>query len=155
MTRAKTAVVLLLIAVGMLFSALTSAMFVRRGLGGDWKALPLPTLALWNVLVLAASSAALELSSRRNSRVFWWSATWLGVLFVGLQTSVWRSLLDGGITLASNPSSSFFYLLSALHVVHVVAGIAALSATAAEAPLYWHGMSFLWAYIVLLFRWLQ
>ena len=45
MQRARTGVVLLLIAVGMLFAALTSAMYVRRGLGGDWKALPIPALA--------------------------------------------------------------------------------------------------------------
>ena len=35
MQRQKTAVILLLIAVVMVFSALTSAMFVRRGLGDD------------------------------------------------------------------------------------------------------------------------
>ena len=155
MQRSKTAVILLLIAIGMVFSALTSAMFVRRGLGGDWIALPIPSLALWNVLVLAASSVALELSRRRQSRVLWWIATALGVLFISQQFQVWRELAQAGFTVATNPSSSFFYLLSSLHAAHVIGGIAALAATASAAPLYWHGMSVLWAYILLLFRWLQ
>lgn len=155
MNRQKTAVILLLIAVGMVFSALTSAMFVRRGLGDDWIALPIPSLASWNVLVLAASSVALELSRRRNSRALWWSATALGVLFVGLQFQVWRDLAQAGFNVATNPSSSFFYLLSSLHAVHVIGGIAALAATATAAPLYWHAMSALWAYIILLFRCMQ
>ena len=155
MKRQTTAVILLLIAVGMVFSALTSAMFVRRGLGGDWIALPIPPLALWNVFILAASSAALELSRRRNSCVLWWSATALGVLFVGLQFQVWRDLAQAGFTVATNPSSSFFYLLSSLHAAHVIGGIAALAATATAAPLYWHAMSALWAYIILLFRCMQ
>ncbi len=155
MKRQTTAVILLLIAVGMVFSALTSAMFVRRGLGGDWIALPIPALALWNVLVLAASSAVLELSRRRNSRTLWWAATALGMLFAGLQLQVWRDLSQAGFTVSTNPSSSFFYLLSSLHAAHVIGGIAALAAAASAAPLYWHAMSALWAYIVLLFRCLQ
>ena len=155
MQRQKTAVILLLIAVVMVFSALTSAMFVRRGLGDDWIALPIPSLALWNILVLVASSAALELSRRRNSRALWWAATALGVLFVGLQFQVWRNLAQAGFTVATNPSSSFFYLLSSLHAFHVIGGIAALAATASAAPIYWHAMSALWIYIILLFRIMQ
>lgn len=155
MKRQTTGVILLLIAVGMVFSALTSAMFVRRGLGGDWIALPIPALALWNVLVLAVSSAVLELSRRRNSRTLWWAATALGMLFVGLQLQVWRDLSQAGFTVSTNPSSSFFYLLSSLHAAHAIGGIAALAAAASAAPLYWHAMSALWAYIVLLFRCLQ
>ena len=156
MQRSKTAVTLLLIAMGMMFASLTSAMFVRRGLGGDWQALPLPWIALWNVLILAASSAALELARRRNSRPMWAVACVLGAIFVGMQGLVWRDLAMAGFSAATNPSSSFFYLLSGLHGVHVIGGIAALLATrAVAATWYWHGMSALWAYLMILFRWME
>lgn len=156
MQRSKTAVTLLLIAVGTMFASLTSAMFVRRGLGGDWQALPLPAIALWNVLILAASSISLELARRRNSRPLWIVACVLGAIFVGIQAQVWRDLSMAGFIAATNPSSSFFYLLSGLHGMHVIGGIAALLATrAVAATWYWHGMSVLWAYLMLLFRWME
>ena len=156
MQPSKTAVTLLLIAVGTMFASLTSAMFVRRGLGGDWQSLPLPAIALWNVLILAASSIFLELARRRNSRLLWAVACTLGAIFVGIQAQVWRDLSMAGFSAATNPSSSFFYLLSGLHGMHVIGGITALLATrAVAATWYWHGMSVLWAYLMILFRWLE
>ena len=77
------------------------------------------------------------------------------MLFVGLQFQVWRNLAQAGFTVATNPSSSFFYLLSSLHALHVIGGIAALAATSSAAPIYWHAMSALWIYIILLFRIMQ
>ena len=156
MQRSKTAVTLLLIAVGTMFAALTSAMFVRRGLGGDWQALPLPAIALWNVLILVASSVSLELARRRDSRTLWTVACVFGAIFVGIQAQVWRDLSVAGFSAATNPSSSFFYLLSGLHGMHVIGGIAALLVTrAVAATWYWHGMSLLWAYLMILFRWME
>ena len=146
----------LLIAVGMTFASLTSAMLVRRGLGGDWHTLPMPSIALWNVLILAASSVFLELARRRNSRPLWISACLLGALFIGVQAIVWRDLTASGFAVYTNPSSSFFYLLSALHGTHVIGGIAALLATrAVAATWYWHGMSALWIYLMIVFRWME
>ncbi len=156
MQRSKTAVTLLLIAVGMVFAALTSAMVVRRGLGGDWRALPLTSLSLFNLMILAASSFALEVAQRRNLRQLRLIAFALGAVFVGLQLVVWRDLSQAGFSIAANPSSSFFYLISALHGAHVLGGLAALALTRSVAAIwYWHGMSILWAYLIVLFRWME
>ncbi len=156
MQRSKTAVTLLLIAVGMVFAALTSAMVVRRGLGGDWRALPLTSLSLFNLIILAASSVTLEVAQRRNLRHLRVVAFSLGAVFVLLQLVVWRDLSLAGFSIATNPSSSFFYLISALHGVHLLGGLAALALTRAiAATWYWHGMSILWAYLISLFRWME
>ncbi len=156
MQKSKTAVALLLIAVGMVFASLTSAMVVRRGLGGDWKALPLTALSVGNVLILVASSVALEFARRQKSSALWWLACGLGLLFLSVQLVVWRDLMIAGFNVATNPSSSFFYLISALHGVHALGGLIALATTRAiAATWYWHGMSILWVYLMLLFHWMQ
>lgn len=156
MHRSKTGVVLLLIAVGMVFASLTSAMVVRRGLGGDWKLLPLTALSLGNMLILAASSIALEFGRRQKSSALWWLACCLGLLFLSMQLVVCRDLMRAGFTVATNPSSSFFYLISALHGVHALGGLIALATTRAiAATWYWHGISILWVYLMLLFHWMQ
>jgi cytochrome c oxidase subunit III len=78
-----------------------------------------------------------------------------------------------GVYLASNPHSSFFYVLTGLHAVHLLGGIAALAylhrfarrARGAEDELkrsaltdvvgiYWHFMDVLWVFLfLLLFFW--
>ncbi len=50
----------------------------------------------------------------------------LGLLFVGGQYLAWRDLAAQGLYLATNPNSSFFYLLTGVHALHVLGGIAAL-----------------------------
>ena len=156
MQKSKTAVALLLIAIGMVFASLTSAMVVRRGLGGDWKALPFTVLSLANLLILVASSVALEFGRRQKSSGLWWLACCLGALFLYMQLLVWRDLMIAGINVATNPSSSFFYLISGLHGTLVLGGLAALATTRATvATWYWHGMSILWVYLMLLFQWMQ
>ena len=41
-------------------------------------------------------------------------------------TVAWRQLRAEGLYLASNPNSSFFYVLTAMHAVHVLGGLAGL-----------------------------
>src|SRR6266540_3239141 len=86
--------------------------------------------------------------------------------------SDWRQLVRQGVYVASNPHSSFFYLLTAAHGVHLLGGLATLAylslrrrasednplalakslAGADAVTLYWHFMDFLWLYLfVLLF----
>ncbi len=78
--------------------------------------------------------------------------------------SAWRDLAAQGLFLATNPSSAFFYVLTALHALHVLGGVTALGyilgrlhtstagpSTAAldAASLYWHFMGVLWLYLLL------
>jgi cytochrome c oxidase subunit 3 len=172
-----TGLLVLLAATTMVFAAFTSALVVRRGLGGDWISVPLPP-ALWaNTMVLLASSLVLEVARARlrsgrraEFNLYWTGGTVLGVLFLLGQAWAWRQLNDAGIYLATNPSSSFFYLLTASHAVHILGGLAALvyvnvqalrlqlgpgKRTAVEiSAWFWHFLDVLWIYLmVLLFVW--
>jgi cytochrome c oxidase subunit 3 len=90
----------------------------------------------------------------------------LGLAFVGGQLIAWHSLEAHGVYLATNPSSSFFYLLTATHGVHLLGGIVALCYLAFRArriavtakkrtavdvtAIYWHFMDGLWIYVLAL-----
>ncbi len=166
---------LALAGVSMLFIALTSAYIVRRGVGGDWESLPMPLLVPANAAVLLAGSLTLEiarrrLGSNRGGVQRWLSTTLLlGAAFIAGQIMTWRQLASGGIYLETNPHSSFFYTLTAIHGLHLVGGIAALAVLrwrggswgdGSRSPrqkrwleataLYWHFMDGLWIYLVVL-----
>jgi len=161
-----------LAAILMFFMALVSAFIVRKGLSDDWRAFPLPPILWVNTAILLASSVTIEVARRRLARLdisgfrHWWGMTTaLGLLFVAGQLVAWRQLVHEGIYLATNPSSSFFYLLTAAHGVHLLGGIIALfviglrswqnarvtRSTATEmAAIYWHFMDGLWIFLFLL-----
>ncbi len=161
--------------VTMFFMALASAFLVRKGTGGDWLALEPPKILWLNTLVLVASSITLETARRKlRENVFagfraWWGVTTaLGFLFLAGQIVAWRQLFEAGIFLATNPSSSFFYLFTAAHGAHLLFGVAALVYVAFRNPvapegqrftqaiaahvagIYWHFMDGLWVFLLLL-----
>ncbi len=169
----RTGMWMALAAIVMLFAAFSSALVVRKGLSSDWVAISLPGILWLNTFVLVTSSFTLELSRKslkagaggRFAR--WWYATvGLGLVFIAGQLVAWRQLATRGVYLSTNPSSSFFYLLTAAHGVHLLGGICALfyvvfrarghllapeNRTAVEVTaIYWHFMDGLWIYIILL-----
>ena len=169
-----TGLLVLLAASVMLFAAFTSAFFVRRGLSNDWVDTPLPPILWINTGVLVASSIALELARaalRGGRRVafnrYWTGATTLGALFLGGQYLAWRQLNDAGIYLATNPSSSFFFVLTCAHAVHLLGGISALGYIDVQALLlrlgpgkrtavdisayFWHFLDAIWIFLMALF----
>lgn len=162
-----------LAAIVMLFAAFTSAFVVRKGVSTDWVSTTLPPVIYLNTFVLLLSSATLEVSRRSltagRSGAFarWLYATViLGMAFVAGQFVAWRQLASHGVYLASNPGSSFFYVLTGAHAVHLLGGIVALFylvlraqriTVASRRPVavdltsvYWHFMDALWIYILLL-----
>ncbi len=127
-------------AVTMAFMALTSAMVVRRGLGGDWTGIPLPSIVWINAAVLVLSSIWLERGRAT-------AAALLGALFLAGQCWAWRDL-----AIAAGPGNSFFFVFTGLHAAHVLGGIAGFRmARPAAARLYWHLLTGLWIYLLLLF----
>ncbi|MEZ5353491.1 MAG: hypothetical protein R2762_12710 [Bryobacteraceae bacterium] len=127
-------------AVTMAFMALTSAMVVRRTLGGDWTGVPLPGVVFVNTAVIVLASIALERGRTGLTAV-------LGVLFLGGQVLAWRE-----IAIAAGPGNSFFWVFTALHATHVTGAIAALGlARPAVARIFWHFLTVLWIYLLLLF----
>ena len=169
--RYYTGMMLGLAAILMLFAAFTSAYVVRKGLSDDWQATAFPGILWLNSMVLLASSFTLE-KARRWRQIparfqgWWWATTGLGMIFLMGQILAWQELVAGGVYLNTNPSSSFFYLLTGTHAVHLFGGVIALlylswrvwrrnsdrlGATAlGVTALYWHFMDGLWIYLFLL-----
>jgi cytochrome c oxidase subunit III len=156
----------------------------------DWLPLQLPRFLLFNSLVLLISTVTMELARRQAAREATMAAKaepflrqpsqaqtdgrpWLamtailGLTFLAGQWIVWRELAARGFYVSTNPSSSFFYLLTGMHGIHLLGGILALLATVAAslffrlaadsrrvvvdvAAWYWHFMAMLWVYLLCL-----
>jgi cytochrome c oxidase subunit III len=155
----------------MFFMAFVSAYIVRKDMPNSaWIPLAVPRILWLNTLILVASSFTLARAHSRFTaqddegfRHWWATTTFLGVLFVTGQILAWRQLAAQGIFLASNPSSSFFYVFTGAHGVHLLGGILALlyvrfratrkvtRGTAIEVvSMYWHFMDGLWVFLFLL-----
>jgi cytochrome c oxidase subunit 3 len=153
----------------MFFMALTSSFLVRKGLGNDWVAFTFPRILWLNSLILMASSITIQVARRHlhedQQAAFksWWGVTTgLGILFLAGQLIAWRQLAAQGVFLVTNPSSSFFYVLTAAHGLHLLGGVLALfyvshrnwrrsrisQVTAADVvSIYWHFMDGLWLFL--------
>jgi cytochrome c oxidase subunit III len=176
----STAIWIVLFAISMMFAAFTSALVVRKGSALDWRTFKLPSILFLNTFVLFASSVTLEVSRRRiagfmgnlqsqvESPARWLYGTLtLGIFFVAGQYVAWSQLRAEGLYLATNPSSSFFYVLTVTHALHVLGGLAGLvyvirklgnsslrRSTLDATARYWHFMDLLWLYLLLLL-WVQ
>jgi cytochrome c oxidase subunit 3 len=154
-----------------------------------WVPVRLPwTLLLANTLALVLSSVTIDFARRAitreaalepvrsipgvslgNERRIPWLGitTFLGLVFLASQLYAWQQLSIGGFHLLGGTSSSFVYLLTAMHGVHLAGGMLALTfanvAAAMRRPVearrivvdvtswYWHLMTVLWIYILVLF----
>src|SRR5260370_40006794 len=123
----------LLAGVVMFFAALAGAYIGGRGLSNGWITTRIPPVLWLNTALLLASSAVLELArralkagKRESFNRLWTVGSALGVLFLAGQYAAWLQLRAKGIYLATNPSSSFFYVLPAAHALHLIGGVVAL-----------------------------
>ncbi|MBV8731800.1 MAG: cytochrome c oxidase subunit 3, partial [Acidobacteriia bacterium] len=87
-------------------------------------------------------------------------ATALGILFLLGQSLAWQQLRDRGLYIASSPSTSFFYMLTATHAAHVIGAVAALVYVDVQAirfrlgpakrtgidvtAIFWHFLDVMW-----------
>jgi cytochrome c oxidase subunit 3 len=173
---ASTGIWVVVYAVSMTFAALTSALIVRKGSSQDWQSFTLPSVLYLDTALLLGSSVTLEVARRRVARFMGGvtipgesPARWLyitlglGLLFVTGQYVAWSQLRGQGLYLATNPSSSFFYVLTVAHVLHVLGGLAGLAyviarltkselrrSTLDAASRYWHFVDILWVYLLVL-----
>ena len=169
-----TGLYVLLAASTMLFAAFTSAMVVRRGLSDDWVSTPKPPILLLNTAILLSSSVALEVARRalkshgRSKFNGWWTAgTVLGMLFLCGQVLAWNQLNAANVFISTNPSSSFFFVLTVAHAFHLLGGVSALFYVDVQAlrlslgpakrtaidisAIFWHFLDGLWLYLMVLF----
>jgi cytochrome c oxidase subunit III len=170
-----------LASVAMMFTSLSSAYIVRSASSNDWVSLPMPKVLLASTALILGSSVTIEIARRKLKAALggpyakWLFVTvLLGVGFVVAQIFAWRQLARQGIYVASNPHSSFFYLLTGAHAVHLFGGLLGLSflwlrsrrqvvetalvakrkAATDAVTIYWHFMDALWIYLfLLLFLW--
>jgi cytochrome c oxidase subunit 3 len=165
----------------MMFTALSSAYIVRAASSNDWQPLTMPRILLFSTALILVSSGTLEAARRKLKNLtsdgyrLWLILTvTLGAGFLVSQLLAWRQLVGQGIYVSSNPHSSFFYVLTAIHGVHLLGGLIALlylsfrrrapkenelavakgQAAADVVTLYWHFIDVLWIYVFfLLFFW--
>lgn len=172
----STGIYVVLFAITMMFAAFSSALIVSKGASLVWRTFTLPSILYLNTLILLASSVTLEVARRRvatfmvglksqaESPARWLYITLsLGLLFVAGQYAAWSRLRTEGLYLATNPSSSYFYVLTATHALHVLGGLGGLiyvirkldKSTLRRSSLdatarYWHFMDVLWLYLLCL-----
>ncbi len=180
-SRYRVGTWVLIASISMFFTALSSAYIVRAASATDWRPIAMPRILWLSTVLLILSSIAIENARRKLKGLFesgyfkWLVITgFLGMGFLGSQLLAWQQLRRQGVFLASNPHSSFFYLLTATHAVHLVGGLLALfyllirtrnksvdviaiakrQGRADAVGIYWHFMDGLWIYLfLLLFLW--
>jgi cytochrome c oxidase subunit 3 len=180
--RYRIGVLVGLASILMMFTALASAYVVRSGMptSTDWRGGEMPSfvylstgLILLSSLTFTRAKAALRHKEPAGYRMWLGVTLLLGFGFLASQILAWRELVGRGLYLASNPHSSFFYVLTGLHALHLLGGIAALALLYAYARragaeeeggeaevkrraltdvvgIYWHFMDGLWVFLFLL-----
>lgn len=160
--------------ISILFAALTSAYIVREA-EGNWVKFDLPSLFYFSTACIVLSSifmnmatVAAKKNAAKNTRTALGITLVLGILFIVGQFLGWKALVHEGIFFAgnkSNPSGSFLYVITGLHVAHLVAGILYLAFVFIKSfnnqisskdvmrvelcATYWHFLGGLWVYLFL------
>ena len=156
----------------VMFLLVTAAYLMRMGvchlgIGLDWRPTPKPWLLWVNTFVLFLSSAMfqqawIESRSEQTERVVTplLTAGLFAFVFLMGQLIVWQQLARRGYFVASNPASSFFYLITTLHGLHLLGGLVAWTRTTAKVwngdeiakvrlsvklcAIYWHFLLVVW-----------
>ena len=118
--------------VSAVFGLLTAAYFIRMAYA-DWQSIPVPALLWLNTAILILSSGMLQWARNAAARGGTADGVRPGLLAGGVlafafligQYFVWRQLESLGYFVDSNPSNSFFYLITGLHGLHLAGGLIA------------------------------
>lgn len=159
----------------LIFTIMLAAYIVRRS-GPGWTDVKLPVVFLVSTLAIVLSSFTLKNANTafrherfKSYRSNMSSTLVLGILFMVLQAWGWRQMLVAGVGLAGNPSGSFVYIISGIHLLHIFVGLVFLGIILTEAlrrrpyidsfvysvnppnrlklqlvTLYWHFVDILW-----------
>lgn len=156
--------------ISMMFAGLTSAYIVKQS-QANFLNFELPLAFWYSTAAIIASSVTIwlakkkftnrEMGSYRNLITVTFI---LGLLFIGLQVIGFAELFKKGLTLTTNVSVSFLYVIVLLHAVHVLGGVVALLVMFIRAfrtktksynvvPVevmgtYWHFVDILWIYLL-------
>jgi cytochrome c oxidase subunit III len=122
-----------MIIASVIFSLLLVSYYIRMGIG-DWVPMSIPGAVWLNTAMLVLASVCLQaavFSSRKLDSVRLFSGAGLffflgglfAIIFAVGQYQVWSLLTLTGQGVRVNPSNSFFYLLTFVHVVHLLGGL--------------------------------
>ncbi|MDR3679664.1 MAG: cytochrome c oxidase subunit 3 [Flavipsychrobacter sp.] len=157
----------------MMFAGLTSAYIVREA-QGNWVYYKLPAIFWVSTFTILLSSVTMHLGVRAfknrempKYRSLITTTLLLGVLFGVFQYIGFTQLYAHNIKVNGNPSESFLFIITGLHLVHILGGIIALlivffrafrtrikiyNATGLEVVAsYWHFADVLWIYLFVFF----
>lgn len=184
----KFAMWIAMASIAMMFAGLTSAYVVKQG-GGNWRSYELPGVFWASTAVIILSSVTVVLGIRAfkqrqipRYKMLITTTLILGLLFGGLQfmgfyqlhSQPQRVVMDGAkeetfmpVTVSGNPSESFLFIISGLHLLHILGGIVALAIVFFKAhrkrvkiynstgleivATYWHFVDLLWIYLFVFF----
>ena len=167
----KFALWLFIVSICMLFAGLTSAYIVKKS-DGRWLQFDMPDMFLYSTLVLVLSSVAMHwtyLKAKDNSlktvKIGITATAAIAIAFFYMQYLSWVKLVAQDVFLVGNPSGSFVYIFSGLHLAHLIGGLVFLlvvfldtmnykvhskSMLAIEmCTTYWHFLGGLWIYLYL------
>ena len=171
-TGIPTAKILLWIAMAsmvMLFAGLTSAYIVRKN-EGNWIEFSLPKMFTISTITIIISSFIIQYAIyaiKRNLlnqvKIAVITTLGLGIAFVFMQFYAWTVMVNNGIHLVGNPSGSFIYVLSGMHILHLAGGIISMIVISVKSILeryspknylglqlgaiFWHFLDILWVYL--------
>jgi len=121
--------ILVLFGVTVLFLAF-SASFIYTRVQADLPPIKLPTIFLFNTIVLLGSSATMMWAKRcyladdtQNYQNALWATVGLSLVFLVLQFIGWYQLFSNEIYIHSDNSAGYLYVISGLHFAHVIAGL--------------------------------
>jgi cytochrome c oxidase subunit 3 len=155
----------------MMFAGLTSAYIVKRN-QANWQSFELPQFFWYSTVAILLSSATIYLAERafkqremKKYRSLVIATLVLGVLFIVFQLLGFQQLWTRQVTLITNVSYSFMYVIVGLHAAHVLGGLIALIVLFAKAfslktrtynsvpvelvSTYWHFVDVLWIYLLI------
>lgn len=126
--------VLVLFGISALFLAFSAA-FIYTRVQSDLPPIKLPSIFIFNNLILIGSSAVMSRANRfyladdtRNYQRALLVAILLSIVFLFAQTVGWRELFRQDIFINSDNSASYLYVISGLHFAHIIAGLPFLGA---------------------------
>lgn len=153
----------------MLFAGLTSGYIVRQA-EGNWLIFELPGTFKTSTLFIVLSSISMYLSLRATKKdnnsmniAYLLTTLALGVGFCYTQFLGWSTLVDQGVYYVGNPSGSFLYVITGLHLAHLAGGLICLLVVISKSifgkynsnnylglsltATYWHFLGILWVYL--------
>lgn len=121
-------------------------------------------ILLMSSLTMVLAHAALTRKDQKHTRLWLLATAGLGLVFLGGQVFEFATFYHEGMTLATNPASSSFFVLTGFHGAHVTVGVIMLltlvgislrrgSLTFASGMnlelvgLYWHFVDVVWIVI--------